>query len=108
MKSVLIYLSAVVLLCSCGHDIVEEAYFNVTHDANNKYIVGEPVTFNITGNVDNLLFFSGEQGFEYQYKDRYSVPVEDVNSASLTLEYQARYGDPGSLEVWISDKFPGQ
>lgn len=107
MKNIFIYLSAMAVICSCGHDIADEAYFNVTTASDNNYVVGQPVTFNITGDIDNILFFSGEQGSEYQHKDRYSVPVEDVNSASLSLEYQPRYGDAGSLEVWISNKFAG-
>ena len=107
LTKILIPLSAIAVVCSCGHDIVEKAYFNVTQDPGNAYVAGEPVTFNITGDIDNILFFSGEQGSEYQYKDRYSVPVENVNSASLFLEYQPRYGDAGALEVWISDSFKG-
>ena len=70
-------------------------------------MAGEPVVFNIKGNVDNLLFYSGEIGSEYQNKDRYSVPVKDVKSATLKIEYQAQYGKEGAMEVWISNKFSG-
>ena len=107
MKNISVYLLSLVIVCACGHDITSQAYFNVIQASENTYIAGQPVVFNISGDVDNILFYSGEQGFEYQYKDRFSVPVENVNSASLLLEYQPRYGDAGSMEVWISNKFPG-
>lgn len=107
MKKILFLLSGVLLMASCHHDVVYEADYNVTLDASNTYYAGEPVRFNFTGNVDNLLFYSGETGSQYVYRDRYQVPVEDVVSATLHLDLQARYGEAGALEIWVSKDFAG-
>lgn len=93
--------------CACQHDIVRETDFNVTLDAENTYFVGEPVRFNFTGEVDNVIFYSGETGSQYKYKDRYTVPAEDVLAANLDMSFQARYGVAGALEVWVSKSFEG-
>lgn len=95
------------LLCSCEHEIARVADFDIVLSSENKYIAGEPVVFELIGDVDNLLFYSGELGSKYQHRDRYSVPVEDVKSASLNLEFQARYGTQDALEVWVSTEFSG-
>ena len=97
-------------MASCQHDVIHEVDYNVTLDPANTYYAGEPVKFNFTGDVDNLLFYSGETGSQYIYKDRYEVPVEDVLSANLHLDIRGRYGyiaDYEALEIWVSKDFPG-
>ena len=71
MKRISIFLASLTMLCACSHDIDREAYFKVTLSSANTYMAGEPVVFNFSGDIDNVLFYSGEQGSEYQYKDRY-------------------------------------
>lgn len=95
-------------------DIYYEVDSNVTLNAENTYYAGDPVVFNIAGNPDNLVFYSGEPGHEYKYKDYYDVPVEDVLSMTLDLEIQHRAGNHGvdtqngpGLEIWYTDKFEG-
>ena len=107
MKKILILLSGVLLMASCQHDVVYEADYNVTLDPANTYYAGDPVKFVFTGDVDNLVFYSGETGSQYVYRDRYEVPLEDVISADLHLDFQARYGDAGALEVYVSKDFAG-
>lgn len=107
MKGRHILFMAAAFFCSCQHDIVRETDFNITLDPSNTYIAGEPVRFNIEGEVDNIIFYSGETGSQYKYKDRYSVPAEDVKTVGLSLDFQARYGNAGALEVWVSDSFEG-
>ena len=107
VRYISVFFIALALACSCQHDLSDEAYFNVTLSSENTYVAGEPVTFNFTGDIDNILFYSGELGSEYRFKDRYTVPVEDVKGAMLDLEYQALYGTAGAMEVWISNKFTG-
>ena len=107
MKNISIFSAVLLLLCSCEHNLAQDAYFNVTLSSENTYRAGEPVVFEFRGDIDNILFYSGELGFEYQFRERYSVPVESVRSAFLNLEYQARYGSPDAMEVWISSEFKG-
>lgn len=100
-------MSGVLLMASCQHDVVYEADYNVTLDPANTYYAGDPVKFVFTGDVDNLVFYSGETGSQYVYRDRYEVPLEDVISADLHLDFQARYGDADALEVYVSKDFAG-
>ena len=94
-------------LCACEHDIVRVTDFNVTLDTTNTYFVGEPVRFNFNGEVDNVIFYSGETGSQYQYKDRFTVPAEDVKAVNMDMSFQARYGKADALEVWVSKSFEG-
>ena len=107
MKRIIILTAALMTFCACEHDIVRVTDFNVTLDAENTYFVGEPVRFNFTGEVDNIIFYSGETGSQYKYKDRYTVPAEDVLAANLDMDFQARYGLAGALEIWVSSSFEG-
>lgn len=107
MKNITILSVLLAVMCACQHDIVREASYNITLDPDNTYIAGEPVRFNIEGDVDNLLFYSGETGSQYRYRDRYTVPAEDVLSAVIDMEFQARYGNPGAMEIWVSKDFAG-
>ena len=107
MKKTIILTAALIAFCACEHDIVRETDFNVTLDKENTYKVGEPVRFNFEGEVDNIIFYSGETGSQYKYKDRYSVPAEDVIAANLDMDFQARYGVAGALEIWVSKSFEG-
>ena len=95
------------VFCACEHDIVRKTDFNVTLDEHNTYFTGEPVRFNFSGEVDNVIFYSGETGSEYKYKDRYTVPFEDVKSVNLGMQFQARYGAADAMEIWISNSFDG-
>ena len=108
MKKILILLSGILLMTSCQHDVVYEVDYNVTLDPANTYYAGDPVKFNFTGDVDNLIFYSGETGSQYIYHDRYLVPLEDVINATLTLEVKCQYGaDYDCLKVYASNTFEG-
>ena len=107
MKKTIIIAAALVSLCACQHDIVRVTDFNVTLDKDNTYRAGEPVRFNFEGEVDNIIFYSGETGSQYQYKDRFTVPAEDVLAANLDMDFQARYGLAGALEIYVSKTFQG-
>ena len=101
-----------VLFLSAGCEqanIYSEVDFNVRLDPSNTYVAGEPVRFNISGNPDNLLFYSGEIGHAYQYRDRYEVPVEQVTSIVLDMNIEHRYGekDHSALEIYYTNEFPG-
>ena len=107
MKRIYLFFILSAVLCACEHDIATTADFNVLLDKSNVYKVGEPIRFNFNGDVDNILFYSGEQGSDYEYRDRYSVPMEDVRSVSLNLDMIASYGSPDAMEIYISNKFNG-
>lgn len=73
MKKYISLLFTGILLAACQHDVIYEVDYNITLDNENTYYAGEPVKFNITGEVENLVFYSGETGSQYVYKDRFSA-----------------------------------
>ena len=107
MKKIIIIFPFLLALAACQHDLVQEISCRITLDPANTYYAGEPVRFLIQGNADNILFYSGETGARYCFKDRYSVPVEQVKSASLTMDYRPNYGHAGGLSIYVSNTFEG-
>lgn len=107
MKKIYILALASVFFFGCQHDVVEDIDFNVTLDPSNSYLKGEPVRFNFVGNMDNVVFYSGEEGSEYKYRERYTIPVENIESATLSLSVLSQYGKADALEMWVTDKFEG-
>lgn len=106
-KSILLLLP--LFFAACEHETITTGFnYNITLDGENTYYAGEPVRFNIEGDVDNIIFYSGEFGHEYQYKDRYNLPTEDVASAVFELEIQHRWGNAEpALEIYMSNSFDG-
>ena len=107
MKRIYLIFAAIVLATACQQAVVYEIDYSISLDKSNTYIAGEPVKFNFSGDVDNIVFYSGEVGSQYKFKDRYEVPMEAVKSANLNIGYKPRYGDAGALEVYVSNKFAG-
>ena len=107
MKRYVMIVLALTVLCSCQHDIARKVDFNVTFDPENTFVAGEPVKFNITGDVDNILFYSGKTGHRYENSARYEIPVSSIKDITLNALYEVRYATPGALEVWVADDFAG-
>ncbi|MBR1706247.1 MAG: DUF5017 domain-containing protein [Bacteroidales bacterium] len=104
---ILFFLAILAVVSACRQEIVYPVTCQVTLDAANTYFAGDPVRFLIKGNVDNLLFYSGEINHQYMYSTRYSVGHDEINSALLRVDYQPRYGYADGLSVYVSDSFPG-
>ncbi len=101
-------LAAACLSVACEEDIlrdVDECY--ITLDTENTYTVGEKVKFNIKGNPDYIYFFSGETGHKYEYRDRTTIAMENLETCKLVISYYADYGLAGSLDVYASKTFEG-
>lgn len=107
MKKIVMIGAVAALAAACTQNVVYEIDYTVSLDKDNTYMAGEPVRFNFDGLVDNIVFYSGEIGHQYKFKDRYEVPMESVKEADMNIEYQARYGEAGALEVWVSNSFEG-
>ena len=107
MKKIVMIGAVAALAAACTQNVVYEIDYTVSLDKENTYMAGEPVRFNFDGLVDNIVFYSGEIGHQYKFKDRYEVPMESVKEADMNIEYQARYGEAGALEVWVSNSFEG-
>lgn len=109
MKNLTIILCvASVLLAGCTHtDAYKKVDYNVTLHPDNTYRAGDAVKFNISGEVDNILFYSGETEHQYKYRNRYEVPIDEVESATLQCEFFAQYGNGGAMEIYVSNSFDG-
>lgn len=107
MKKIVMIGAVAALAAACTQNVVYEIDYTVSLDKENTYMAGEPVRFNFDGLVDNIVFYSGEIGHQYKFKDRYEVPMEAVKEADMKIDYQARYGEAGALEVWVSNSFEG-
>lgn len=107
MKKYLIALLAAAALTACEHDsIYNDIDFQVLLDPTNTYVAGEPVQFNFEGNADYLLFFSGETGHEYRFKDRTSVNAEDIENCLFTLQLNGRSG-VACMTAYATNTFQG-
>lgn len=107
MKHKLTYLIILLVVAGCERGLVYQADYRIKLDPSNTYYAGEPVVFNIEGNIDNLLFYSGETGHKYEFSKRYTVPVEQINSCNIVMNIMASYGRPEGLEIWFSNSFDG-
>lgn len=107
MKKLYFLTAVLTLVWGCEHNLIEDVNFYVSFDSENTYYAGEKVVFNFDGNAENIVFYSGEKGSEYQYHDRYAIPAENIESAQLSLDVVSQYGKAGALEIWVTDKFSG-
>lgn len=86
----LIYLAAAILVLSgCDRKVSLDPDFNITLDKDNTYVTGSPVRFNISGNIDNLVFYDGvsETG----------IVVKNMQDYCHSYEYV--WDEPGAYKV---------
>lgn len=103
MKIVLICFAGLLLWTGCKKLEVASPDFNVSLPAN-SFKVGDTVRFSFSGKADNIVFYSGEPGFCYRYKDRTSG--EGVPQLDFTSYLQNR-GELNTLKLLISTDFAG-
>lgn len=108
MKKIYLFSLLLIGLGGCNKKEVPVLNFDVKPEKS-TYKVGQPVNFLITGNPEQVQFFSGEEGKKYIYKDR-----TQAESDKITLEFATnrRYGldaqQPNSLKVLASQAFNGK
>ena len=111
MRRILYIALSLLLLSLAGctqQNIYTEVDYNVTLDPSNTYYAGDPVVFNISGNPDYVIFYSGEDGHRYEYRNRYEAPSEDVRSMTLDLQIQHRWGNAQpALDIYFTNDFAG-
>lgn len=107
MKRILILIAAAVVLSSCLKikENPKTPDFDVTA-IKTTVKLGDPVTFNFTGNPDYIVFYSGEPSIasRYEYKDRYTangVPKLQFSSARNSG------AQANSLALMVSNNFAG-
>ena len=107
MKKYFILLLAALAVTACDHDeIYEEIDFQVQLSPANTYRAGEPVQFLFGGNADYIVFYSGETGHEYRFRNRTQVAPEDIESCELVVQLNGRSGTP-CMSAYVTDAFDG-
>lgn len=107
MKKILIVPILLMLLAACNKKEVPELDFSVRTEKS-SYRVGDTVRFLLSGNPDQVVFYSGLVGSKYIYKDR-----TQAESNNVTLEFNSnrRFGtdaqQPLSIRLLASQKFNG-
>lgn len=103
-------LISITLLSACkkNYQGVEEPSFDVTTDSL-EYNVNQPIVFKVTGNADRVTFFSGEEGHNYEFKDRVKV----VGKPEIQFTSKRQKGlNPGvadsTFKFFISKNFNGK
>jgi hypothetical protein len=93
-----------VFLYSCEKRIIDTPNFDVQTDAT-SYKVGQEVNFKFTGDAKNIVFWSGEKGKNYGYKDR---TEEKGVLQTITFTTQAGAGTQNTnLAILLSSDFNG-
>lgn len=89
---------------ACDNDAVEKISFEVT-TPNIVVNEGEKVNFEFLGNPNYLTFYSGEEGNNYEYRNRTNRPIDNVYVSFKTTQ---QYGTQrNKLKVWTSENFDG-
>ncbi len=111
MKYILM-LSAFAMLttgCRKNLDRVDDVYFDVSLDAE-TFKVGEPVLFHFSGNPDIIIFYSGEEGNDYAYKDTDRILESEMTFSFSTSTQSGTAGapNPSRVPLCYSADFSGE
>ena len=104
MKNIIRYCGLLLVgLVSCVEDEAPSVELKVALDKQ-VYQVGEPVTFKLNGNPDNIVFYSGEVGHNNANKERYHADGDLL----VNFNSWVRYGDIyHNLKFLVSSDFSG-
>ncbi len=105
-KTILVLSVSGLFLTACSEKGIQAPNDFEVAITNAKYKAGDSVQFNISGNPDNITFYSGEPGNEYDKRDFFSS-----EEGTLTFQFnsQTRAGAtlPRNIAVLISTDFTG-
>lgn len=92
------------LVMACTKTTVEAPQFNVT-TTSNTFKAGDTVQFHLEGDPNLIMFYSGEKGHEYRYKNRTLLAGGSIN---MSFSSHVQFGSqPNNLQVWVSNDFTG-
>lgn len=99
------------LLAACDRDSADSVAFGVSVRTADALYAGQPVTFQLDGNPDYIVFYSGEKNNRYANHDRTSLP--EVDSLGLAyaakIQYAENYDYVGKrmLRFLVSETYDG-
>ncbi len=104
-KGVYAVIVLVFMFFSCDKELKSPDIDFDVNTTQSAFKTGEPVKFNISGNAENITFFSGEAGSVYEYRNR--TKAEGTPQFSFTSFRQ--YGiQENTLNVFASTSFDGK
>lgn len=104
MRKLLYTLAAAMALAACQKDNVEMPGFEV-QTASMTYKAGDTVRFSFQGNPDNITFYSGEPGHNYEFRKR----TDAANDLQINFNTWVRFGlIYPNLQLMVSNDFNGK
>ncbi|MBO9152155.1 DUF5017 domain-containing protein [Chitinophaga sp. GCM10012297] len=104
MRKILYAMAVAVLLLACAKEKIPVQDFGV-QTASLTVKTGDSVRFTFSGNPDNLVFYSGEPGHNYEFRNRASAP----NDLQIDFRTLVQYGMiRANLQVLVSNDFNGK
>ncbi|NGM61270.1 DUF5017 domain-containing protein [Sphingobacterium sp. SGG-5] len=106
MKKIgLLYIVSILLFSGCRKEEVNMPEFDVNVESM-EYNVGEEVKFKLTGEVDQMAFYSGEMFHEYKYSHVSRLSM--TQSVKVSFRTNVTYNDqPNQLAVFVSNNYNG-
>ncbi|WP_104385657.1 DUF5017 domain-containing protein [Sphingobacterium sp. HMA12] len=103
MKISMMYLMLAVLCASCMKEDIASADMEVRTNAS-SYKVGDTVVFRFEGTPDNIVFYSGENGHNYDLKDRLYADNDLQVDFKTLVQWGVIYDN---LKLFVSNNFSG-
>jgi hypothetical protein len=104
MNKIISFFSICLLAASCTkRDEVGTPVFDVTINST-TYKVGDTITFNFSGDPQNVVFWSGAPGSVYEYRDRLFTTG---NKLLVKFNSYQQFGVRNNLTVLVSNNFNG-
>lgn len=103
MRKILYTMAAAVSLLACAKEKIGVQDFEV-QTASYTVKAGDSVRFTFSGNPDNLVFYSGEPGHNYEFRNRASA----ANDLQIDFRTLVQYGMiRANLQLLVSNDFNG-
>jgi len=108
-KSLYILMVLLPILLSCNKDY-ELSCPSLEVDGPDMVKVGQPVTFQLSGDYDILSFWSGEVGSDYAFRDQDRIGAGDtfISFTSTTSSGLAGHPNPAIVPLSWSSDFSGE
>lgn len=104
MNKIISFFSICLLAISCTkRDEIKTPAFDVT-TSSTTYKVGDTITFNFSGDPQNIVFWPGTQGRVYEYRDRLFTVG---NKLLVKFNTYQQFGVRNNLTVLVSNNFNG-
>jgi hypothetical protein len=103
MRHSIYLLIIVIIFISCAKEKVETPSLEVA-TASLTYKAGDTVTFNFTGNPDNITFYSGEPGHNYEFRNRSSAENDLQINFKTLVQFGVIYKN---LQLLVSNDYTG-